>query len=113
MVTSRKINKILASFKKKDILADSIFTQNLDIIRHNLQIIESAKVQARKDSKDQKVSYGFHKVNQYIVAHPGIKMIEAAEKAMMSCFRQMDIKPEALKEFKESPLMLLQKSMSK
>lgn len=106
-----KIKEIIESFKDKDILPDSVFTQNLEIISHNLEIIEAAKNQIKKDSIEKNVAYGFHIVNTYIVAHPGVKMIEASEKMIMSCFRQLDIKPEASKKEVMTPLMQLQKKM--
>jgi hypothetical protein len=106
------IDKIIESLKDKDFLNDSVFTQNLEIIRHNLIIIKSSKEQVSKDSKKEKVGYGFHITNGYLCVHPGVKMIEAAEKAIMSCFRQLDIKPEASKKEELTPLMKLQKKMN-
>jgi phage terminase small subunit len=105
------IDKIIESFKDKDILPVSVFAQNLEIIRHNLEIIEASKSQIKKDSLEKNVAYGFHIVNTYIVAHPGVKIIEASEKLIMSCFRQFGVKPEISKKEIMTPLMKLQKNM--
>jgi hypothetical protein len=111
MERQTKIDKIIESLKDRDIIGDSLYTQNLEIIRHNLNVIQQSDFQIKDDAKENGLRYGFHKINGYVCSHPGVKMIEASEKAIMSCFRQLDIKPEATKKEEITPLMELQKRM--
>ena len=106
-----KIDKIIESLKETNNLKDAIFTQHLGIIRNNLKVIESAKNQMDEDSRKNNVQYGFNTYRKQTIAHPGIKMIQSAEKTIMSCFRQLGVKPEVSKKEVMTPLMQLQKHM--
>ena len=75
-------------------------------------MIESAKIQIKNDSKANNVGYGFLFYRKLIIAHPGIKMIEASEKIILSCFRQLNIKPQIPKKEIMTPLMKLQQKMN-
>lgn len=82
------------------------------IIKDNLKIVEEATEALETHHLLNDTPYGIIKAHGALIPHPSYKMKAEAQKVILSCFRQFDIKPEKKEKEKPKGLSSLMKKAS-
>lgn len=83
---------MLDRFQEEHDLTSPAEIELIEIVKHNLQIIQDCKEHLKEHAKTSGLPYGIVKANGTEYQSPVLKIKLESEKMVLSCFRQFDIK---------------------
>ena len=101
-----KTDQIIKEFKAAHSLSTPVEMMVLGTIQDQVEIIEACSIELKKHQKESKLAYGLTKANGHTFEHPSSKIKKDAQKIILSCLRQLNIKEEKVKD-KEKPKGLM------